>query len=86
MYLTVAIGDDADAAEASIDDYLASYYGAPPKVLRSFQACRGGTVGQVLDFIRGYIDAGAQHIVLRLVGDHEPTLQALANHRDELTN
>ena len=86
MYLTVAIGNDADAAEASIDDYLASYYGAPPKVLRSFQACRGGTVGQVLDFIRGYIDAGAQHIVLRLVGDHEPTLQALANHRAELTN
>jgi alkanesulfonate monooxygenase SsuD/methylene tetrahydromethanopterin reductase-like flavin-dependent oxidoreductase (luciferase family) len=84
IYLTVAIGNDVDAAETSIDDYLAEYYGAPPSVLRSFQACRGGTVSQVLDFIRSYIDAGAQHVVLRLVGEHGPMLEELSAHRDEL--
>ena len=30
-------------AETAIDDYLAGYYGAPPDVLRSIQACRGGS-------------------------------------------
>jgi len=84
IYLTVAIDDDAESAEASIDTYLAGYYGAPPAALRSIQACRGGTVDQVLDFIRGYVEAGAQHVVLRLVGDHESMLQELAAHRDEL--
>lgn len=84
IYLTVAIDDDADLAEAAIDDYLQSYYGAPPAILRSIQACRGGTVGQVLDFIRSYVDAGAQHVVLRLVGDHELMLTELAAHRHEL--
>lgn len=84
IYLTVAIGDDVESAEASIDDYLAGYYGAPPSVMRSFQACRGGTIEQVFDFIRSYVDAGAQHVVLRLVGDHESMLRELAAHRDEL--
>ncbi|MGY9071404.1 MAG: LLM class flavin-dependent oxidoreductase [Acidimicrobiales bacterium] len=84
IYLTVAIDDDAEAAEASIDSYLASYYGAPPAVLRSFQACRGGSVSQVLEFIRSYVDAGAQHVVLRFVGDHGAMLTELAAHRSEL--
>jgi len=84
MYLTVAIGADPEAAEASIDDYLSDYYGAPPKILRSIQACRGGTIDQVLDFIRSYAEAGAEHIVLRLVGDHDTMLEQLATHRDQL--
>lgn len=85
IYLTVAIGADADASEAAIDDYLAGYYGAPPDVLRSIQACRGGTVDTVMAFIRSYVEAGAQHVVLRIVGDHEATLRQLAAHRDEIT-
>ncbi|MFT5267487.1 MAG: alkanesulfonate monooxygenase SsuD [Acidimicrobiales bacterium] len=85
IYLTVAISDDPETAEASIDDYLKNYYGAPPAVMRSFQACRGGTLDDVLLFIRSYVDAGAQHVVLRLVGDHEPMLRALAQARSELT-
>ena len=84
IYLTVAIDDDVESAEASIDTYLAGYYGAPPAVLRSIQACRGGPVDQVLGFIRSYVEAGAQHVVLRLVGDHQSMLQELAGHRDEL--
>ena len=37
IYLTVAIDDDADAAEASIDDFLAEYYGAPGLPLESWR-------------------------------------------------
>lgn len=85
IYLTVAIDDSVESAEAAIDDYLAGYYGASPAALRSFQACCGGPVDRVLDFIRSYVIAGAQHVVLRLVGDHEAILRELAAHRDELT-
>lgn len=84
MYLTVAIDDDTESAETAIDDYLSDYYGAPPAAMRSFQACRGGTLDEVVAFIRSYGAAGAQHIVLRLVGDHEVMLKQLAARRDEL--
>ncbi|MGY9083510.1 MAG: LLM class flavin-dependent oxidoreductase [Acidimicrobiales bacterium] len=84
IYLTVAIKADAAAAEASIDHYLHNYYGAPPAVMRSFQGCCGGSIDKVIAFIRGYVTAGANHVVLRLVGDHEVMLRELAARRDEL--
>jgi alkanesulfonate monooxygenase SsuD/methylene tetrahydromethanopterin reductase-like flavin-dependent oxidoreductase (luciferase family) len=86
LYLTVAIDDDAAEAENAINTYLEGYYGAPADVLRRIQACRGGDLDQVLSFVRDYVDAGAQHVVIRVVGDHERTLQLLADHRDELTS
>jgi alkanesulfonate monooxygenase SsuD/methylene tetrahydromethanopterin reductase-like flavin-dependent oxidoreductase (luciferase family) len=84
IYLTVAVMDDADEAEAAIDSYLEDYYGAPPEIMRRVQACKGGTLGQVLAFIRSYVDAGAEHVVIRAVGDHDQTLRLLATERHEL--
>lgn len=85
IYLTIAIDDDAEAANTAIDQYLHAYYGAPPSLMRSFQACCGGTLDDVLTFVRGYIAAGADHVVLRLVGDHDTMLHDLAQRRDELS-
>jgi len=84
LYLTLCVMDDAAAAEKQIDTYLEQYYGAPAALLRQVQACKGGTLDQVLEFIRGYVQAGAHHLVLRLVGDHPATLHALAATRSEL--
>lgn len=84
LYLTVAVTRDAEEVEAAIDAYLEGYYGAPAKVMRRVQACTGGTLDEVLRFIRSYVEAGAEHVVLRIVGDHDRTLQALAAHRDEM--
>jgi alkanesulfonate monooxygenase SsuD/methylene tetrahydromethanopterin reductase-like flavin-dependent oxidoreductase (luciferase family) len=84
MYLTVAILDEADEAEAAINTYLEGYYGAPAGVLRKVQACMGGNLSQVLTFIRSYVEAGAEHLVIRIVGDHDQTVQLLTTHRDEL--
>jgi len=86
IYLTVAILDDADEAEAAINSYLQGYYGAPAEMLRKVQACQGGNLSQVLAFIRSYVEAGAEHLVIRIVGDHDQTLQLLTNHRDELAS
>ncbi len=84
MYLTVAVADDSADAEAAINSYLEGYYGAPAEVLRRIQACRGGNLSEVLAFIRSYVEAGAEHLVIRIVGDHDETLRQLATHRDEL--
>lgn len=77
IYLTVAVDEDEALAEAAIDQYLEHYYNAPAKVLRSFQACCGGRIETVVRFVRSFVSAGADHVVLRMVGDHDKMLPAL---------
>lgn len=86
MYVTVAVDDDAAAANAAINSYLEGYYGVSGEVLQKVQSCKGGSVSEVMEYIQSYVDAGAQHIVIRIVGDHEQTLQALADNRHQLSS
>ncbi len=79
IYLTVSIDDKGERADQAINQYLESYYNAPASVMRRFQSCFGGSLEKVCDFVRGYVDAGADHVVLRLVGDHLRALPALAD-------
>lgn len=79
IYLTVAIDEDETAADDAINQYLERYYNLPAKVLRSFQACCGGSTETVVRFIRSFVSAGADHVVLRLVGDHDKMLPVLAD-------
>ena len=81
IYLTICLDEDSAAADSAIDAYMADYYGAPPEILRKVMACFGGSIEEVMAFIKGYVDAGADHVVLRLVSDHNTTLKALADHR-----
>ena len=85
LYLTIAIDEDARRADAAINTYLQDYYGAPPAAMRKIQACFGGPLRDVLGFIRGYVEAGAQHLVVRVVGGHQHVLTQLSAHRDELS-
>jgi alkanesulfonate monooxygenase SsuD/methylene tetrahydromethanopterin reductase-like flavin-dependent oxidoreductase (luciferase family) len=84
IYLTVAVAPTEKEGEERIDVYLQDYYLAPANVLRSFQACCGGPLETVLAFIRSYVDAGAEHVVLRLVGDHPKMLRDIAMHRTQI--
>ena len=86
LYATVAVMDDEAAADQAINDYLHSYYNVPPAAMRNIQACCGGTIDTVIGFLRSYVAAGAEHIVLRIVGDHKATLAAIMHARAELTN
>ncbi len=86
LYVTVAVMDDEDLAEAAIDAYLEDYYSVPAAVMRSVQACCGGPVERVLAFLKAYVDAGAEHVVLRLVGDHRGTLDAILSRREALAS
>ena len=78
IYLTVCVDKSEAQAETMIDAYLHDYYGMPPAIMRRVQACCGGSLDRVTDFINQFAEAGAEHIILRLVGDHEVTLQLLA--------
>lgn len=84
VYLTVCVDDDREQAAQKIDDYLEAYYAMPATLLRSVQACCGGTATDVVAWLRTFVDAGADHLVIRVVGDYQKTLSEIANHRDEL--
>ena len=77
VYLTVSVNDDAEVADAAINTYLEDYYNAPAKIMRSFQACCGGSIEDVREFVLSFVSGGANHVVLRIVGDHEHTLPLL---------
>ncbi len=95
LYMTLAVNDDAETADAAINTYLRDYYNMPAEVMRSVQACFGGPLDDVLAFVRAYVAAGAQHLVIRVVGDrvvgdrvvgdHTQVLKAFARSRDQLT-
>ena len=84
VYLTLAIDADEVAANARIDEYLEQYYGAPAPALRRRQACFGGPAEAAAGWLKGYAQAGASHLVLRLVGDHHFLLETVARVRPDI--
>ncbi len=84
LYATIAVMQDEVQADAAIDEYLLGYYGVPPAAMRSIQACCGGNITTVVNFLQPYLEAGVDHLVLRLVGDHDAGLTAIAQVRPEL--
>ena len=83
VYLTLAIDEDEGAGNTRIDAYLEEYYGAPAAVLRRRQACFAGSEGAARDWLESYAEAGADHIVVRLVGDHDALLETVAGIRPD---
>ncbi|MEM7323137.1 MAG: LLM class flavin-dependent oxidoreductase [Actinomycetota bacterium] len=84
-YMTLCIGRDEDQANQALDHFIRGYYpGVDPQLLRKHEAFVAGTLDQVLDYIRHYTASGAEHVVFRLVGDHETQMRQLAERRDEM--
>lgn len=86
MYVTISVDDDQARAESALEDFLGSYYSAPGPAIRKMQANVAGPLDAVADGIAGWADAGADHIVLRFVGDHERHLDQLASVVADLSN
>ena len=76
--------DDATRAEDRMNKFLESYYGRRPDVIRKHQACFGGPASGAAAWLNGYIEQGAQYIVLRIAGDHERHLDVVAKLREQL--
>jgi alkanesulfonate monooxygenase SsuD/methylene tetrahydromethanopterin reductase-like flavin-dependent oxidoreductase (luciferase family) len=79
-YVTLAIDEDASRAGRRIDAFLERYYGQPAVTMRKRQACYAGAA----EFLAGFADAGANHIIVRFVGDPDPQLEILTALRTQL--
>jgi alkanesulfonate monooxygenase SsuD/methylene tetrahydromethanopterin reductase-like flavin-dependent oxidoreductase (luciferase family) len=84
IYLTLAVDENAATAEERLNGFLSAYYGQRPDVLRKRQASFAGSVQAAVDWIQGYVNEGARHVVLRFAGDHERNLEAFAKVRASL--
>lgn len=76
VYLTVAIAGDKETAAKQFDEYIRAYYGVPGEVMARAQASHAGTMDSAIDWIHEYVDAGAQHVVVRFA---RPTLDGFVD-------
>lgn len=81
IYLTVAFDDNAEKAQDHVNQYLERYYNAPARVMRKHQAVYAGPSTEFSAWLHQYVDAGAQHIILRFAGDHHRHLEAISTAR-----
>src|SRR6202049_3419128 len=84
IYVTLAIDEDASRVGQRIDAFLERYYGHRPKVMRRRQAVYGGPPSGAAEFLKGFADAGASHVIVRLVGDPDRQLEPLTAIRRQL--
>ena len=71
-YLTVNIGDP-DTAAAEVDEHSKLYYGAPAEVVRRMLGTQSGTPDEITAWLQSYIDAGCEHISIRLASSDVDT-------------
>lgn len=82
IMVTVNISTAASpAAGRALEAYVAEFYGYPLELVSLIQACRAGTSAEIVDYLRGFWDAGARTLVLRLASVESPDeqLRALAD-------
>jgi probable F420-dependent oxidoreductase len=84
IYLTLTVDEDSGRADARLNHFLETYYGRPSAEMRQRQACYAGPPGGVADWVRGFVEAGASHVVLRFAGEPERHLDAMARVRSQL--
>lgn len=65
VMITVNIGERA-SSELALEEYVGEFYGYPLELVSMIQACRAGTVDDVLAYMRAFWDAGARAFVLRV--------------------
>jgi probable F420-dependent oxidoreductase len=84
LYLTLAVADTAEKAEEHLVAYLNTYYGALGPKMRASEACYAGPPDGSGRWLKGFIDAGASHLVLRFAGDHDTQLETVSRMRRDL--
>jgi hypothetical protein len=85
IYVTLALDTDASRAAQRIDAFLERYYGQPAAIMRRRQACFGGPETGAAEYLEGFTKAGANHIIVRLIGDPERQLETVAGLRARLS-
>jgi alkanesulfonate monooxygenase SsuD/methylene tetrahydromethanopterin reductase-like flavin-dependent oxidoreductase (luciferase family) len=82
LYATVAVDDSAVVARERLRRNIERYYSQPLEVMQAIQASFAGTPEEVRDWLAGYVEAGARHIVLRVTDEQaERGLESAAHAR-----
>jgi alkanesulfonate monooxygenase SsuD/methylene tetrahydromethanopterin reductase-like flavin-dependent oxidoreductase (luciferase family) len=84
MYMTVCVDDHTARAEARVSEFLEAYYPGRGEIMKRNQAWFAGPASAVAGWLASYAEAGLTHFVIRLTGDHERQLEAVASIRLEL--
>jgi alkanesulfonate monooxygenase SsuD/methylene tetrahydromethanopterin reductase-like flavin-dependent oxidoreductase (luciferase family) len=84
IYLTLALDDDAGRAAQRIDAFLENYYGQPAAAMRRRQACFAGSAAGAAEYLQTHVAAGASHLILRFIGEHDRNLETIAALRSQL--
>lgn len=83
-YLNLSIDDDKAAADDRLNHYLEQYYLQPAEVMRRWQGTYTGPQAGVIDWLMGFVDGGATHFALRIIGDHQRNIEIAAHIRSQL--
>ena len=79
VYTTLNINEDAAQADRELRAFVESYYGAPFETASRTQSVCAGNADKCASWLRSFIDAGAQTIVIRFGGpDQAGQLQRCA--------
>ncbi len=84
VYATFALDENAARADERMNAFMQSYYGQRPDLMRKLQVTFAGPAEVAAEALKGYADAGVEHICLRFAGDHANTLKAFAKVRASL--
>ncbi len=80
IYATVLADDDPDRARRGLDAYTQRYYGLPLEGMEQLQVFVGGPQEECATALAPYVDAGAEHLILRLgaIESHSRGIESLA--------
>lgn len=63
--LTVAVDDNYSRAQSQLRAFIERYYGFPLEQVTSVVGCRAGRVGQIVEAINEFREAGVNYVILR---------------------
>lgn len=63
--LTVAIDDNPSRAQSQLRNFIERYYDFPLEQVTAVVGCRAGTVGQIVEAINEFREAGVNYVILR---------------------
>jgi len=67
LFVSVAVTDSVPAGRELLAEFSQANYGLPLDQLETIQAVVAGPAGHVAERLRGYVAAGARHLVCRIV-------------------
>jgi alkanesulfonate monooxygenase SsuD/methylene tetrahydromethanopterin reductase-like flavin-dependent oxidoreductase (luciferase family) len=74
LYATITVNQDQAAARAELEHYIQHYYGRSLDIMSAVQAYGWGSAEHCVEWLAGYVRAGARHIVIR-IGSLDPQSQ-----------